>query len=566
MAAAFLPRGGSMEGMCMKTLPRLRTAFAVVALIAGSLSAAVLTSSARAGAASGGGATIFVQTMDSCHQILGSAVLSMTGGSVATTPAGHGTASGAGCPVPKGTCSAGPCASFTGVPDGTYRIITTKTPPANASNPEGYAPCEGGSACRSQWADVTVSGGSVSATVSNVYPNNKTTTFSFSGSSGDPVVFHDFGLAAPGSAGNAQCDGDSDADDHSTGSPSGSCAFLPESAESSACQPFPWSCTLGAPLPAAHHLGLTLPTTVNAFAAMPVTVTALNGTATDPTYQGTVTLSSSTDRLAGMPAAYTFTAADAGVHVFSVIMRHPGSQTIAASSSGASGGKSGGKSGASGGTGTVTVANDDSSFAADLYHDILGRMASDAEVAYWAGEIGHRGRQGVAAAFSTSPEVYGRDVDAAYQQLIGHPADTGGRAYWVSQLGSGAYDETLLTNLAATSAYYSGHGKGTDRGFVTALYQDILGRTPQASELNGWLAGGPLDHAAMARNFAFSHEHHIDLVAAAGSGWYPHYLGRPADGGGADYWATQLDHGTHDEVGVATFASCDEYYGKPVSY
>jgi hypothetical protein len=549
-----------MEGICMKTLPRLRTTFAVVALIAGSLSAAVLTSSGRAGAASGGGATIFVQTMDSCHQILGSAVLSLTGGGVATTattPAGRGTASGAGCPVPKGTCSAGPCATFTGVPDGIYRIITTKTPPANASNPEGYAPCEGGSACRSQVADVNVSGGSVSAVVTNVYPNNKTTTFSFSGSSGDPIVFHDFGLAAPGSNGNAQCDGDSDADDHSTGSPSGSCAFLPESAESSACQPYPWSCALGPPPPAAHRLGLTLPATVSAFAAVPVTVTALNGTATDTAFTGTVTLSSSTDRLAGMPAAYTFTGPDAGVHVFSVTLRHTGPQTIAASSKG--------KSGGLGGTLTVTVANDDSSFVADLYHDILGRMASDAEVAYWAGEIGHRGRQGVAAAFSTSPEVYGRDVDAAYQQLIGHAADTGGRAFWVSQLGSGTYDETLMAELAATSVYYSGHGKGTDRGFVTALYQDILGRTPQASELNGWLAGGPLDHAAMARNFAFSHEHHVDLVAA-GSGWYLHYLGRPADGGGAEYWATQLDHGTHDEVGVATFTSSGEYYGKAVAY
>ncbi|HEV7467484.1 MAG TPA: DUF4214 domain-containing protein [Candidatus Dormibacteraeota bacterium] len=546
----------------MKTLPRLRTAFAVMALIAGSLSAAVLTSSARAGAASGG-ATIVVQTMDSCKQILGGASYSLTGGGVsmsASTPAGHGGVTGTGCPVPKGTCSAGPCVSFTGVPDGTYRIVTTKTPPANASNPEGYAPCEGGSACRSQVADVSVSGGRVSAVVTNVYPNNKVTTLSFSGTSGDPVVFHDFGLAAPGSNGNAQCDGDSDADDHSTGSPSGSCAFLPESAESSACQPFPWSCTLGnagSPPPAAHRLGLTLPASVGAFATVPVTVTALNGTATDPAYQGTVTLSSTSDRLAGMPAAYTFTAADAGVHVFSVIMRHPGQQTIAASSRG--------KSGGSGGTVTFTVANDDASFVEDLYHDVLGRLGSDGEVAYWAGEIGHRGRQGVAAFFSTSTEVDGRNVDAAYQQLIGRTADAGGRSYWVSQLQGGGYDESLLAALASTPAYYGGHGKGTDRGFVTALYQDILGRAPQAAELNGWLAGGPIDRAGVAHSFAFAHEHHLQVVAAAAAGWYQRYLSRPADSG-AEYWATQLDHGTRDEVGVASFTSCDEYYGKPVGY
>ncbi|HEY0408754.1 MAG TPA: DUF4214 domain-containing protein, partial [Candidatus Dormibacteraeota bacterium] len=294
-------------------------------------------------------------------------------------------------------------------------------------------------------------------------------------------------------------------------------------------------------------------------AAMPVTVTALNGSATDPTYQGTVTLGSSSDKLAGMPAAYTFTAADAGVHVFSVTMRHPGpQQTIAASSKG--------RSGVSGGSVTFTVANDDASFVENLYHDILGRLGSDAEVAYWAREIGHRGRQGVAAFFSTSPEVCARNVDAAYQQLIGHAADAGGRAYWTSRLQGGAYDENLLAALASTSAYSGGHGRGTDRGFVTALYQDILGRVPQAAELNGWLAGGPVDHTAMAGSFAFSHEHHLQVVGATTSGWYARYLGRGADTGGAEYWATQLDHGTHDEVGVATFTSSGEYYGKAAAY
>jgi hypothetical protein len=91
-------------------------------------------------------------------------------------------------------------------------------------------------------------GGGVSATVSAVYPDGTTFTWpstgSYSGSASDPIVFHDFGLALPGSAHNAQCDGDGDADDHLTGTPSSHCAF-PEAQESSACQPFPWSCTLG---------------------------------------------------------------------------------------------------------------------------------------------------------------------------------------------------------------------------------------------------------------------------------------------------------------------------------
>jgi hypothetical protein len=554
----------------MTKLPRLRTALAVVVLSVGSLGAALLGQASGAGAVSGAGATISVQTMDSCHQIKGGAAYALSGGGVsmsATTPAGSGTGSGSGCPVPTGSCSAGPCATFSGVPDGTYRIVTTKTPPANASNPEGYAPCEGGSACRSQVADLTVSGGSVSATVTNVYPNNSVTTFHFSGTSGDPIVFHDFGLAAPGSGGNQQCDGDSDADDHSTGSPSGACGFSPESAEATACQPFPWSCTLtggGAlpppPAPATRRLSLTMPATVSAFAATPVTVTAMNGTAADPTFRGTVTLSSPSDRLAELPAAYTFTATDAGVHSFSVVFRHPGAQTLAASS-----GK--GKLGGGAGTLSAAVANDDASFVQDLYHDILGRLGGDSEIGFWAGQLSHGwSREGVAAFFSTSPEVHGRNVDAAYQLLLGHAADKAGRDFWVSQLGNGAYDEALLGMLAATPTYYNGHGKGTDRGFLTALYQDLLGRTPQAAELNGWMGGGAIaDRTGVANAFAFSHEHHLQLVAAT-TGWYQQYLGRPADGDGAQFWATMLDKGTHDEVGVATFTSGGEYYAKAATY
>jgi hypothetical protein len=97
------------------------------------------------------------------------------------------------------------------------------------------------------------SGGGLSAIVTAVYPDGTTATWpstgSYSGTPSDPIVFHDFGLAAPGSAHNAQCDGDGDADDHLTGTPSSHCAY-PEPQEASACQPFPWSCQTGAGTPA----------------------------------------------------------------------------------------------------------------------------------------------------------------------------------------------------------------------------------------------------------------------------------------------------------------------------
>jgi hypothetical protein len=214
----------------------------------------------------GGGGGVWIQTMDSCKQALGGAAYTVGGGTVAitvTTPTG-GTGSlgpAAGCPLQQGSCGAAGkgCASFAAPGPGTYTIRQTVTPPGNATNPEGYAPCEGGSACRSEEATLTVgSGGSVSAIVTAVYPDGTTVTWpstgSYAGTASDPIVFHDFGLAAPGSAHNSQCDGDADADDHLTGTPSSHCAY-PEGQETSACQPYPWSCALGSGTPGSPGTG-----------------------------------------------------------------------------------------------------------------------------------------------------------------------------------------------------------------------------------------------------------------------------------------------------------------------
>jgi len=548
-------------------LSTLRTVLILAMLVVGSTGSGLLTQASRAGAATGG-TTIVVQTMDSCSQVKGSAVYSLTGagGSFsATTPAGNGSVSGGGgCPVPHGDCSAGPCVSFTGIPDGTYTLRTTKTPPPNSSNPEGYAPCEGGSACRDQYADVTVAAGGVAATVTNIYPDGKVTTFSFSGTSSDPIVFHDFGLAAPGSGGNGQCDGDSDADDHSTGTPSGDCAFTPETAESSACQPFPWSCALNGnpppPVAGPHNLGVTFPAAVGAFAPAQVTVEAVQGTAVDPTFRGIVSFSSSSDKLAELPAPYTYTAADNGVHTFTVTFRHPGQQALSVTANQK-------KVGSAGGVGSVTVSAGNASFVEDLYHDILGRLGTDNEVAYWASQIaGGMTRGAVAAFFSTAPEVDHDLVISDYGLMLGHAPDAQGLAYWQGVLDAGGYDESLLAALAATPDYYAGKGKGTDSGFITGLYKDLLGRTGQASEISAWVGNGITNRAAVAAAFAFSHEHHLGLVSVPTYGWYARYLGRPADPSGAQFWADQLDAGTRDSVGVAAFTGCDEYFAKPVVY
>jgi hypothetical protein len=243
--------------------------------------------------------SITVQSMDSCKQALDGAGYLLTGDNVGSgltvTSSGSGrhSVSGGNCPVPRGSCRGGGtgCLTFTGVPaPGSYRIHAVTTPPANSSNPEGYAPCEGGSACRSEEAVVTVlADGSVRAQVNDVYPDGFVRVMpgsgsSYAGTAADPIVFHLFGL------GSGSCDGDHDADDHLTGSPSSHCAYSPEGGESSACQPYPWSCAFSTSTSSTTSTG----TSTSSSSTTTTSTTATTTTTTTTTTTDTTTTSTST--------------------------------------------------------------------------------------------------------------------------------------------------------------------------------------------------------------------------------------------------------------------------------
>jgi hypothetical protein len=81
---------------------------------------------------------------------------------------------------------------------------------------------------------------------------------------------------------------------------------------------------------AATHLQITAPATVTAGTPFTITVTALTaGKQIDDLYTGTVTFTSG-DGMAVLPANYTFTGADLGVHTFTVTLETTGSQTVTA--------------------------------------------------------------------------------------------------------------------------------------------------------------------------------------------------------------------------------------------
>jgi len=272
-------------GVVRRGRPRLMLSILAVAAL-GFGSPALLPAAQTVAA---GGASVWLQTMDSCKEAVGSAGYQIVDPSnlvnfVVTTPAVTPVAVSSGaCPLQRGNCStlSAGCVQFSNLPFAdTFKIHETATPPSNASNPLGYAPCNGGSACQSELVNVTIdSSGTVSAVTTVTQPNGVKQVYpssgSFTGTAADPIVFHDYGL------GGGNCDSDSDADDHLTGGTPASCSYSPESGEASTCQPYPWSCTLAiipATSPAATHFVLSGPGSVTSGTPFIETITAETAT------------------------------------------------------------------------------------------------------------------------------------------------------------------------------------------------------------------------------------------------------------------------------------------------
>jgi len=240
-------------------------------------------------------ASIWIQTLDSCNHTLGGSQYDITDSSQSVdmsvnTPATSLHLVGGACPAQRGNCASATygCVQITGLPDSdTFSIRETALPPANSGNPLGFAACNGGSACRAEYATfATDSSGNVVANTLNAYPDGTVAVMPtgsvYAATAGDPIVFHNFGL------GSGSCDGDTDADDHLTGGAGSHCAYQPESAESTACQTYPWSCTQS---PSALHFALSTPSTLTAGTSFTETITAQdldNNAATS--YSGSQTL------------------------------------------------------------------------------------------------------------------------------------------------------------------------------------------------------------------------------------------------------------------------------------
>jgi hypothetical protein len=121
-------------------------------------------------------------------------------------------------------------------------------------------------------------------------------------------------------------------------------------------------------------------------------------------------------------------------------------------------------------------------------------------------------------------------------------------------------DEQVEAFFLGSAEYIASHG-GTGQAWVTGMYQDLLGRTPTAAEVQAWVnalnTGTPA--TAVALGFAASPEREGQRVR----GNYQTYLGRDPSTAEVGAWVSAFVGGVSNEDMVAGFVGSPEYFANP---
>ena len=203
-------------------------------------------------------------------------------------------------------------------------------------------------------------------------------------------------------------------------------------------------------------------------------------------------------------------------------------------------------------------------YVSHVYRDLLRREPEPAGMQYWTATL-NRGtpRTAVAHALAISTEHRERFVDGLFRRYLGRDADRAGRDSFVADLARGATMNQIRASILGSQEYFVRRGGGTVDGFISALYQQVLDRQPDAQGRAFWrteLARG-VSKPTVASALLASQEAQRRLV----DGHFQDLLRRGVDSGGRDHWVSLLQRGFREERLIADLIGSQEYYGRAVA-
>lgn len=199
-------------------------------------------------------------------------------------------------------------------------------------------------------------------------------------------------------------------------------------------------------------------------------------------------------------------------------------------------------------------------FVMAAYADVLGRAPeSEAVVNYWIGRVSSgMSRADMANAFNNSDEYRIKKIKEAYNRALRRDPEPAGAAYWLGALQRGQLSpENVYSTFLATDEMYTVQGGGTNTGYVTSLYNDLLLRAPDQGGLTYWTSR--LDRGEARRAISdwiwYSPEKYNVRVTEA----YQLLLGRNASEAEQAYWS-QIARVYGPTAMRSMIMSSDEYW------
>lgn len=201
-----------------------------------------------------------------------------------------------------------------------------------------------------------------------------------------------------------------------------------------------------------------------------------------------------------------------------------------------------------------------SNYVHQLYLDLHGDIDPDPDAvqAFVDDLDGGASRSAVASALVDTDAYRSLTVDRIFRDLLGRAPDPDGLLFWVGQLRGGQTQQVLKASIIASDEYFD--LSGDSESFVTAVYNDLLGRDPDPDGLEFWVnqLDGGAPRFVVAGAFIFTTE----ALGVQVDEQYRLYLRRDADTGGRDFWVEFLQGGARIEQLVISLVSSDEYFAQ----
>jgi hypothetical protein len=191
-----------------------------------------------------------------------------------------------------------------------------------------------------------------------------------------------------------------------------------------------------------------------------------------------------------------------------------------------------------------------------VYHNLLGRQPDQAgfNAAFHYLQAGGSRFQFVQNVWR-SAEHRDLEVEQFYVSILHRTAAPAERAGWVNAFLAGASETDVAAAFLSSSEYMSTHSNNFS--FVGGLYQDVLRRFPDPTDLLPWaqaLSNG-LSRSAAAQAFLNSDEYHQLIVDQ----FYIEYLNRAPDAASEQGWLTFMRTGGTIETTAEMFLTSNEY-------